>query len=117
MIHLVHARGANLLLAGNSFQISTGFQRRPSSRDSLEMALSWFPLLQGFCAPLKVACSSRLSIATANYLVGAKGDCCISETSFKGREVPIIRRFHISNFAQAQTACWGETCVIFPVAL
>lgn len=80
MIHLVRARGANLLLAGNSFQTSTGFHGRPSSRDSLEMALSRSPLLQVFCAPvwhpheangLKVACSNR----PANYLVWAKGDC------------------------------------------
>lgn len=52
MIHLVRARGANLLLAGNSFQTSTGFHGRPSSRDSLEMALSRSPLLQVFCAPV-----------------------------------------------------------------
>lgn len=83
IIHLVPARTAGLLLAGNSFQISTGFHRRPSSRDSLKIALSRFPLLQGFCAPawhshegnrLKVACSIRLSVAAANYPVWAKGD-------------------------------------------
>lgn len=49
MTHLVPARRANLLLAGSSFQISIELHRRPSRRDSLEVAL--FPLFQGFCLP------------------------------------------------------------------
>lgn len=83
MILLVHARRADLLLAG-----SKGFTGDHLAKIAWKCFLSWFPLLQGFCIPawhlheengLKLACKlhscfSRLCIARASCLVWAKDD-------------------------------------------
>lgn len=115
MTHLVLARRANLLLAGSSFQISTEFHRRPSRKDSLEMAL--LPFFHGFCptSPTlpweKWMALFQQTFYCYSWLSGLSQGSLLYQPW--GQSIPC----HQSSHQWAQTDHRGEMCVVFPAAL